>query len=782
MAAEIKKEIKLEIGHVLFMDIVGYSKLLINEQRARRETLTQIVRATETFHDADATGTLIKSPTGDGMALVFRDSPEQPVECALEISRALKSHPELPLRMGMHSGPVSGVVDVNDTTSVAGAGINMAQRVMDCGDAGHILISKHVAEDLEQYAHWEPLLHNLGECEVKHGVRVGVANLYSDEFGNSALPGKFAAQRKQQMRARWIAAVIGAAAVVLIAAVLFFVSKRSTSPLPEKSIAVLPFENFSRDAENAFFADAVQDEILTNLAKIADLKVISRTSVMQYKSGVARNLREIGKQLGVVHLLEGSVQRAGGKVRVNAQLIDTRNDAHLWAEIYDRDLTDVFAIQSEIAKTIAHELKAKISPTEKSAIDRPATANLSAYDSYLRARALYLDSTDQSRANEKLPESVRLLDEVVARDPNFVAAWSLLSSAHSTIYSLGFDHTPERLQKANAAAQAALRIDPDSGEAHVANALYYYRGFREFTTARAELARAHQTLPNDAQVLFYSGVFDYRQGAWDSATRNLERAVELDPRNLLYVQQMALCYQPQRRYSDELRMWERALSIVPDDAVSRLGRAEVFANARGDMQPYNETMAALLKENPEANRHVDDPIFALRDRTAAAVERVLKNYSAEDFAYYGISYPLSYWEGIVARSTGDKAKADAAFGAARTEISARLQKEPDFPAALSLLGVIDAGLGRKEDAIREGQRACELLPMSKDAVDGVAFVANLAEIYAWCGEKDRAIEQLKIVESVPNDVHYGELKLHPRWDPLRGDPRFEQIVASQGPK
>ena len=782
MPDAIKKEIKLEIGHVLFMDIVGYSKLLINEQRTRRETLTQIVRNTETFREADATGTLIKSPTGDGMALVFRESPEQPVECALEISRALQSHPEIPLRMGIHSGPVSAVVDVNDTTSVAGAGINMGQRVMDCGDAGHILISKHVAEDLEQYAHWQPLLHDLGECEVKHGIRVALVNLYSDEFGNSRLPGKFAAQRKQQMRTRWIAAAVALAAVGVVAAVLLFFSTRSTSPLPEKSIAVLPFENLSRDPDNAFFADGVQDEILTNLAKIADLKVISRTSVMQYKTGMARNLREIGKQLGVAHLLEGSVQRAAGKVRVNAQLIDARNDAHLWAEIYDRDLADVFAIQSDIAKKIADQLRAKISPEEKSAVEKPPTNDLGAYDLYLRASLLHADSTDQSRGREKLPQAARLLEEAVKRDPHFLQAWYLLSRVHGLMYFWGHDHSPERLAKSGAAARSALEMDGKSGEAHLAQALYFYHGFRDYTKARAELAEARRTLPNNAEVFFNNGVFDYRQGDWVSATRNLERAIELDPRNLLYVQQTALCYQPQRRYSDELRMWERAMSILPGDAVSRLSRAEVFANARGDMKPYEETIAALLKENPEANRELDDPFYALRARNESAAERVLKNYSAEAFVYYSIGYPRAFWEGVIARWKGDNAKAQVAFATARGEIDHVLQQQPDFPAALSLLGVIDAGLGRKEDAIREGKRACELLPMSKDAVDGTAFVANLAEIYAWCGDKDRAIEQLKIVEGVPNDVHYGELKLHPRWDPLRGDPRFEQIVASQGPR
>ena len=782
MANEVTKELKLEIAHVLFIDIIDYSKLLMDDQRSSFDKLNAVVRNSEQFQSAERAGSLLKIPTGDGMALVFRNSAEEPVRCALEIARALKAQSDLSLRMGIHSGPVSGVVDVNERANVAGAGINMAQRVMDCGDAGHILLSKHVAEDLEQYARWKPLLHELGECEVKHGVRVGVVNLYAEEFGNPKSPQKFAAQRKQRARARLIAAGIGLAALAAIAAAFFFVSKRSTSPVLDKSIAVLPFENLSRDPDNAFFAEGVQDEILTNLAKIADLKVISRTSVMPYKTGLARNLREIGKQLGVAHVLEGSVQRAANRVRVNAQLIDARNDAHLWAEIYDRDLADVFAIQSEIAKTIADQLRVRLSAQEKTAVEKKPTADLEAYDLFLRARTLYLDSTDQSHVKEKLPESIRLLNAVVTRDPKFVAAWSLLSTVYGTSYYFGLDHTAECLEKAKSAAQTALTLDRDSGEAHLAKALYLYHGFLDFNHAREELALARRTLPNDAQVPFFTGVFDYRQGDWKSATSNIERAVELDPRNLLYVQQMALCYQPQRRYADELRMWQRALSIVPNDGPSRVAIAVVAANERADMKPYQETIDALLKENPDKNRELDDPFCALRERSAGAAARVLRNYSTEGIPYYGVNYPHTYWEAVVARWQGDAAKAREKFAATRSELEKVLRQQPDFPAALSLVGLIDAGLGRKEDAIREGEHACQLLPMSKDAVDGVACAANLAEIYAWCGDKDRAIEQLKLVESVPNDVHYGELKLHPRWDPLRGDPRFEQIVASQGPR
>jgi adenylate cyclase len=360
--AEVKEQIRLEVAHVLFIDIVGYSKLSINEQRTVVDELTRIVRGSDQYQKAEAAGRLIKIPTGDGMALVFYTSQEAPAQCAIEIGRALKEHPRLQLRMGVHSGPVSGVIDVNGHANLAGAGINMAQRVMACGDAGHILVSKHVAEDLEEYEHWRPLLHDLGTCEVKHGMRVGIANLYADEVGNPQLPKKFQALKKRSVRMRW--AEVAVALLVLAAVVAAFLlvlrrPMRSALTVAEKSIAVLPFENLSEEKDSAFFADGVQDEILTNLARIADLKVISRTSVMQYKSGVGRNLREVAQQLGVANVVEGTVQRSGNRVRVNAQLIDARTDKQLWGQVYDRNLADVFAIQSEIAKTIADQLQAK---------------------------------------------------------------------------------------------------------------------------------------------------------------------------------------------------------------------------------------------------------------------------------------------------------------------------------------------------------------------------------------------------------------------------------------
>ena len=389
MAAEIKKEIQLEIAHVLFIDIVGYSKLSINEQRAAIDELTQAVRTSEQFQNAEAAARLIKIPTGDGMALVFYKSPEEPVECALEISRALKEHPKIQLRMGVHSGPVSGVIDVNGQANLAGAGLNMAQRVMDCGDAGHILLSKRVADDLGEYEHWRPLLHDLGECEVKHGMRVSIVNLHADEVGNPQLPKKFQALKKHRARMRWAAVTAALLALVVALVVVSKKSARSTSSVSEKSIAVLPFENRSEDKANAYFADGIQDEILTRLSKIADLKVISRTSTQHYKSA-PENLREIARQLGVAHIVEGSVQKSGDSVRVNVQLIKAANDSHLWADTFDRKLTDIFSVESEVAKAIADQLRAKLTGQEEQVIAAKPTDNLEAYDAYLRGLAYTL--------------------------------------------------------------------------------------------------------------------------------------------------------------------------------------------------------------------------------------------------------------------------------------------------------------------------------------------------------------------------------------------------------
>ena len=547
MAAEVKKEIELEIAHVLFIDIVGYSTFSAHEQNSRIEELNQIVRLSEQFQKAQAAKRILKVPSGDGMALVFYKSPEEPAQCAFEISRALKEHPRLRIRMGIHSGLVSAVVDVDERTNVAGPGINRAQRVMDCGDAGHILVTRHVAEDLAEYERWRPFLHDIGTFEVKHGVQVNVTNLYSDQVGNPQLPSKLEATRQRRVRIRW--AEIAASLLVLAAIVggAFFFFRRPLPSAPgivEKSIAVLPFENLSTEKQNEYFAEGVQDEIFTHLARIADLKVISRTCVMQYKSGAPRNLREIAQQLGVVNVVEGSVQRSGNRVRVNAQLIDARNDAHLWAQTYDRDLADVFAIQSEIAKAIADQLQAKLSPNEKKAIEQPPTTDLAAFDLYSRAKSLLLTASFSATSEPDLRKAIELLDEAVKHDPSFFDAYCQLAYAHEhALCSMGVDHTPARLALAEAAVQAATWLRPDAAETHLARAQYLYYGLRGYAAALAELEIARRALPNDPRVFELTGYILRRRGQQEEGLRNLERAVELDPRNFLLCNRSRLSYQ-----------------------------------------------------------------------------------------------------------------------------------------------------------------------------------------------------------------------------------------------
>src|SRR6476619_7019559 len=591
MAAETKKEIGLEIGHVLFIDIVGYSKLLITEQSEQIQKLKEIVRGTEQFRVAEAEGKLLRLPTGDGGALVFRNSPEAPVLRAMEIAKALKSHPELHVRMGIHSGPVNEITDLNAQANIAGAGIKIAQRVMDCGDAGHILLSRHVEEDLEQYPRWRANLHDLGECEVKHGVRVSVVNLYTDELGNRELPEKFQ-QAKATLTAPLTSAPVAkpaprsrglTAALIIVAALagaggFYIFSHRPTSAptpaavvIPEKSIAVLPFENLSRDPDNAYFADGIQDEILTRLSKIADLKVISRTSTQHYKSA-PENLPEIGKQLGVAHILEGSVQRSGDKVRVNAQLLDARTDAHLWAQTYDRDLADVFAIQSEIAKAIADQLQAKLSPNEKKAIEQPPTTDLAAFDLYSRAKSLLLTASFSATSEPDLRKAIELLDEAVKRDPSFFDAYCQLAYAHGSFYARGSDHTPARLALAEAAAQAATQLRPDAAETHLARAHYLYFGRRDYAGAFAELEIARRALPNDPRLFELSGYILRRRGQEEEGLQNLQRAVELDPRNFFTLQQIAASYVSLGRYAEAIAALDRVSAIVPDNVETRANR------------------------------------------------------------------------------------------------------------------------------------------------------------------------------------------------------------------
>jgi TolB-like protein len=601
-----------------------------------------------------------------------------------------------------------------------------------------------------------------------------------------------------QQRSRggiWIAVIVVAAALSLG---LFFLGRYSagratpqvteapTAVNPQKSIAVLPFENLSEEKANAFFADGVQDEILTDLSKIADLKVISRSSVMHYRSGLERNPRKIGEELGVAHVLEGSVQRAGNRIRVNAQLIDARNDTHLWAQTYDRDLSDVFAIQSEIAKTIADQLQAKLSPQEKSAIQRPPTSDIAAFDLYTRARNLWLTAWGSSTGKDDLLQAADLLNQAVARDPSFFDAWCQLAVTEVTIYFLDWDHTPVRLTKAEVAVQTAARLRPDAGETHLALGRMRYFGYLDYKGALAELELARRSIPNDPWVVLLRGYIERRQGRWDESIRDQQRGTELDPRNTLALQQLATTYEAMRRYAEAKAVLARALAFDPNDAITRAYHAFVDFEWKADTRPLQQVIASIRGTNAAAVPTIANfwLLYALAERDAVAARDALMASGANPIngISENIHFSQAFMEGLIARLMHDEAKARAAFTTARTQQEKTIQAQADYAPAVCMLGLIDAALGQKEEALREGQRAVDLLPLEKDAFGGMEIVKYFSVTAAWAGNKDLACRQLVIATSQPSALSYGQLKLLPFWDALHSDPRFEKIVASLAPK
>src|SRR5438093_12999385 len=587
-SAEPKPDLPLEIAHVLLIDVVGYSKLLVNEQIELLQELNQIVRNTECFRAAETKGKLIRVPSGDGMALLFFHSPEEPARCALEISRTLQEHPHIQLRMGVHSGPVNQVTDVNDKTNIGVSVINVAQRVMDCGDAGHILLSGHIAEDLTQYRHWQPYLHDLGECEVKHGLRLHLVNLYKDNLGNPHLPDKLKRGRRWKRTSavsvrpvitpRWpkyvLTAVLLLSAVALAISFSVFYRRGSPAvasssagkaadgglPIAEKSIAVLPFENRSEDKANAYFANGIQDEILTRLSKIADLKVISRTSTQHYKSA-PENLPEIARQLGVAHILEGRVQKSGDAVRVNVQLIRAANDSQLWADTFDRKLTDIFSVESEVAKAIADQLQAKLTGQEEQVIAAKPTDNSEAYDAYLHGLA-YTLKTGNNPANALAAQ--KYLREAVRLDPKFALAWALLSNVDAHGYQVGsLQPTVALREEARQAAETAFTLQPNLGEAILAKGYYNYACLKDYDAALRYFEQARQFLPNSSRIPEVLAYVTRRQGEWGRSESYFNEAERLDPRNVRLLTNQAYSYSVLRRFPEALRKFDQVLNIIP---------------------------------------------------------------------------------------------------------------------------------------------------------------------------------------------------------------------------
>ena len=809
MSTETTKETDLELAHVLFIDIVGFSKRLINEQRALLETLNRIVRSTSALRREEATGKLRKIPTSDGLALVFYTAKKEPVECALEIARAKNEHAELELRMGVHTGLVSSVIDVNEGANVAGAAINMAQRIMDCGDGGHILLSKRVAEDLEQYGDWKPRLHDLGDIEVKHGVRVQVVNLYTEDLGNPEVPRRFkAAARMTAGSARrgspGLKYFIMAGAIITAGALGFLMFRtkgadhhvvqadsiqnrehatQALAPVPEKSVAVLPFENLSSDKENAYFADGIQDEILTRLSKIADLKVISRTSTQHYKSA-PENLPEIARQLGVAHILEGSVQKSGEAVRVNVQLIKAANDSHLWADIYDRKLTDIFAVESEVAKAIAEQLQAKLTGQEEQVLVNRPTENPEAHDAYLRGLAYALKSGNTPAntlgAQKYFKEAVRL-------DPKFALSWALLSYIDARGYlTQNLQPTAALREEARQAAETAFALQPNLGEAVLGKGYYHYACLKDYDTGARYFEQARQFLPNSSRISEYLAYVTRRQGQWEESESHFNEAERLDPRNINLIYQHAISYIMLRRFPQAIHKLDQVLNISPDDVDTLVQKATV-AQAVGDL-PAASALLASVRPAAAKTTALETQVYQaiLERRSAQGIPRLTEILSKPDPALGYLNGELRFWLGWAQDLSGDHAAAKETWRQARSELEVFLRDQPENYGLMADLALTCMSMGDKAAGVALSEQAMAAIPIEKDAVDGPRVVEAFARVTAQAHESDRAIVALEKLLSIPyQGLMAGRapltpafLRLDPMFDLLRNDLRFQALVTS----
>jgi adenylate cyclase len=796
MSAEEQRK----LAAIMFTDMVGYGALSQRDDKLAQELLEEHRRLLrEIFPQFN--GTEIKT-IGDAFLVEFQSALEA-AQCAMAIQRALaKRNADAPaerqiqVRIGVHIGDV-----VHRGDDVYGDGVNIASRIESLAAAGGICVSMDVERQIRNAL--EARFEKLATTELKNiSVPMDLFRIVLPWERNARLTAD--AQKIRQgatiRRMPWHEVVLAALLVAALITGGFLLRHRASQQasslatsqpasssavaLPAKSIAVLPFENLSRDPDNQFFTDGVQDEILSDLSKVADLRVISRTSVMQYKAGAQRNLREIAQQLGVAHVVEGSVQRAANKVRVIAQLIDARNDAHLWAQTYDRDLADVFAIQSEIAKGIADQLQAKLSPAEKSAIEQRPTSDVEAFELYSRANDLILNTGFSSVQVPNIHAGIDLLNQALARDPSFFAAQCQLARAHDTLYALR-EHTPEQRALAEAALKAAFQLRPDAGEAHLARANHLYSAYRDYDGTLAELDVVRSKMPNAPRIFELTGYMARRRGAHEEGVRNLEHAVQLDPRNFFTLQQLALSYKLLHRYAEEIATLDRALSIKPDDPEAKGARGLAFFDWKADTQTLHQTIDEIRTKNPEAITSVADVWFicALAERDPAAAEAALGALGeGRLFGANSTSFDAGFGRGLLARMQKDQNRARCAFSAIRPEQEKIVQAQPDYAPPVCVLALIDAGLGRKEEAEREIRHAVDLVPMEKDSLNGADMIQYSAVVAAWVGEKDVALQNLAKAAQLPGFVTYGRLKLLPWWDPLRSDPRFDKIVSSLAPK
>src|SRR5205809_60358 len=665
MSAETGRHQRLEIAHVLFVDIVGYSKLLLNEQSEILDELNEVVRSSEQVRLAQEARALLRLPTGDGVALIFRSSPEAPAQCALEIAQALKNHPKLQLRMGIHSGPVNEVTSADDRANIAGAGINIAQRVMDCGDAGHILLSKRVAQDLESHERWRPSLHDLGEVKVKHDVALHLVNLYTDDLGNPRVPAKIERERDskavvaRRARAQRRNRLIFGFLIVAIVLGLFLLRDRLLPPRPDtqmdaKGIAVLPLENFSDDKENAFFADGIQDDILTSLARIKDLRVISRTSVMGYRGAAVHSLREIGQALGIANILEGSVRREGNRVVVTVQLIDALKDRHLWANRYDRTLADSLGLQGELAAEIAEALRVTLSPDEKARVETKPTENSEAYVFYLRANQI---ARNPDTLLEDFKKAEQFYVQAITLDPKFALAHARLASTRAQIYHF-YEPLDSWKSKARAEAELALRLQPNLAEAHLALGQCDYWIDQDYERALVEFGTAAVLAPSDGEVGQLIASIERRQGKWEESLETFAKNQKLDPQNPNIVRNLLFTNTALRRWPEASRWAAQMRTMAPASLVAKIQSGYVEFCWKGDTGPLKAILGEVAAADPGGEITSCRWDVAMIDRDFGAARGVLQNSDLSELSYTNAALtPKSFLQGLIELAEGKRAQA-----------------------------------------------------------------------------------------------------------------------------